>query len=391
MKFELIKEFLDNLTNWRIPGAAIVLKQGGKEVFKYSTGYADVENKIPMTGEETLNMYSCSKIVTVVSALQLLEKGIFLLDDPLYSFISEFKEMYVKDKNGNITKAESHITMRHLFTMTAGFSYDLQSEGIMRAKEWTNGKMDTVEAIKGLASEPLHFQPGSYWAYSLCHDVLAAVVEVISGQKFGDYVKENIFAPLGVTELSYTRPQSVKDKITQQYEFIEKDSIDASQSLIPTPSGDGYWKNIGKDVRYQLGENYESGGAGLVISAPDYAKFVDCLAHFGKCPDGEQILSKGAVRLMREDQLSPYGIPGFDTPNVAGYGYGLGVKRMTNIAMGGTTGTTGEFGWDGAAGSVAIIDPENEFSAFYSQHMINSQGSIVKNRLRNVVYAALDI
>ncbi|MBQ9757551.1 MAG: beta-lactamase family protein [Clostridia bacterium] len=391
MRFELIKEFLDRLTAWRIPGAAIVLKQGGKEIFKYSAGYADLENKIPMTGEETLNMYSCSKVVTVVSALQLLERGIFLLDDPLYAFIPEFKDMYVKNENGEIVKAENPITMRHLFTMSAGFSYDLDSEGLSRAKEWTNGKMDTLDAIKGLATEPLHFQPGSRWEYSLCHDVLAAAVEVISGKKFSEYVRENIFAPLGITDISYTRPQSVKDKIAEQYEFIPNEICDKNDILFPTPSGDGCWKNIGKDVMYQLGENYESGGAGLVISVPDYSKFADAMAHFGKCPNGERILSKGGVRLLREDQLTPYGIPGFDWPHLPGYTYGLGVKKMSNIAQGGTIGTTTEFGWDGAAGSVALIDPENEFSVFYSQHLMNCQGPIIKNRVRNVVYAAMNL
>lgn len=391
MRFELIKELLDRFTNWRIPGAAIVVKQGGKEIFKYSAGYADLENKIPMTGEETLNMYSCSKVVTVVSALQLLERGIFLLDDPLYDFIPEFKDMYVKNENGEIVKAENPITMRHLFTMSAGFSYDLDSDGLIRAKEWTKGKMDTLEAIKGLATEPLHFQPGSRWAYSLCHDVLAAAVEVISGKKFSEYVKENIFAPLGVTDISYTRPQSVKDKIAEQYKFIPNEMCDKNDILIPAPSGDGCWKNIGKDVMYQLGENYESGGAGLAICAADYSKFADAMAHFGECPNGERILSKGAVRLLAEDQLTPYGIPKFDWPQFAGYTYGLGVKKMSDIAKGGAVGTTSEFGWDGAAGSIAFIDPENELSIFYSQHMLNSQAPFINNRVRNVVYAAMNL
>ncbi len=390
MNFIKLKDCMDRLTEWRIPGCSVRIYKGGEEVYRYASGFENVEKKIPMTGDEFLNMYSCSKIVTAVAAMQLLEKGIFLLDDPLYHFIPEFRDMYVKTENGDVVKAERPITMRDLFTMSAGFSYALDTPGIKKAHEITNGKMDTLIVAKCMAEDILDFQPGTRWAYSMCHDLLAAAVEAISGQKFGEYVKENIFGPLGVTELTYNRDEKTKEKIAQQYEFVFEEEKREGENLIPAGSGDGYWRNIGKNVGYQLGENYESGGAGLVIRSEDYAKFGVALANFGKGSNGERILSKGSVNLMRQDQMAPRNIAGFTWPHLAGYGYGLGVRTMVNIANGGTVGNAGEFGWDGAAGSLAVIDPDNEIFIFYAQHMMNSQGPIVKARIRNVAYGCLD-
>ena len=189
MNFANLKEFMDHLTDWRIPGNDISVWKDNKEVFRYQSGYMDVENKIKMTDNCLMRIYSCSKVATVVAAMQLLEKGKFLLDTPLYEFIPEFKEMYIEDNSGTMKKAEKDITIRHLFTMTAGLTYTLPEELLKEAKEKTNGQCNTLEVVKLMAKMPLSFEPGEKWQYSFCHDVLAAVVEVISGKKFRDYVK----------------------------------------------------------------------------------------------------------------------------------------------------------------------------------------------------------
>ena len=149
------------------------------------------------------NIYSYAKIATVVAGAQLLERGDFLLNEPLYAYIPEFKHMYVKDTTGNLKEAENPITIGDLFSMTAGFTYDFNSHGFQKARELTKGKMDTVEIIKCVAADPLSFEPGSHWQYSICHDVLAALVSVISGKKFRNYVKDNIFDPLEMNESVY--------------------------------------------------------------------------------------------------------------------------------------------------------------------------------------------
>ena len=158
MDFTYLKNFMDRLTAEHVPGNSIVVYHENKEVFRYSSGYNDVEGRIPMTGDELLNIYSCTKPATVAAALQLYEKGCFLLDDPLYEYMPEFKDMYVKEENGTIRKASGPITMRHLFTMTSGFTYEKYTPSMQQAVIDTDGKMPTVQALRYLAKEPLKDQ-----------------------------------------------------------------------------------------------------------------------------------------------------------------------------------------------------------------------------------------
>ena len=178
MNFEYMKNFMDSLTEWIIPGNSVVIYKDGKKVFEYSSGYSDLEKKIKKTGEEQLYIYSCSKVATVTAALQLYEQGKFLLSDPLYEYLPEFKKMYVKDGD-RIKAAENPITIRDLFTMTAGLSYATNTPEFEKARQLTDGKMDTRTVIKCLAEEPLLFEPGARWNYSRCHDVLAVLAEVV--------------------------------------------------------------------------------------------------------------------------------------------------------------------------------------------------------------------
>ncbi len=174
MDFTNLKHFMDRLTAWRIPGNSVVVYKDNQCVFSYQSGYSSVEKKIPMQGGKLFNIYSCSKPMTVTAALQLYEKGFFLLDDPLYEYIPAFRDMTVRGENGEIVTAEKPITMRHLFTMTAGFDYNTNAPWRAKAEARTGGKMQTLEVAKAIAEEPLHFQPGEKWNYSICHDVLAA-------------------------------------------------------------------------------------------------------------------------------------------------------------------------------------------------------------------------
>ncbi len=391
MDFTKLKDFMERLTAWRIPGNAAVVYYKGEKVFEYSSGYSDVESKTPMKGDELFNIYSCSKPVTCVAALQLLEQGKYLLDDPISDYIPEYKEMYVKDVKGGKTPAKTPITFRHLFTMSAGLDYDLGCDAIKKAKEITKGDADTVVVAKCLAESVLDFEPGTRWSYSLCHDVLAALVEIISGEAFEDYVRNHIFAPLGVTDVHFRRTPELKERMASQYNFkTEATYADLVAAQNNNDGMDGVWENIGKEVAFVFGPKYDGGGAGMVVSVPDYAKFANALANDGRCPDGSQILSKGTIDLMRQDQLQGGNIPGFDWAHLKGYSWGLGVRTMVDLAAGGSNSSIGEFGWDGAGGCYVLVDPDRQLAMFYAQHMTNCQGPYVKPRLRNVLYSCID-
>lgn len=395
MNFENLKNFMDFLTKWRMPGNSVCVYYKNKKVYSYQSGFADVENKKAMTQNELLNIYSCSKVATVTAALSLYEKGKFLLDDPLYEYISEFKDMVVKDENGNIEKAKSPITIRNLFTMTAGFDYDISRPAFEEARKMTNGKMNTLTVAKCLAKEPLCFEPGSRWGYSVAHDVLAAFVEVVSGKKFRDYVKESIFEPLEMKNSYYHADDEILKRMAQQYEFVDftaedKQDLVAKQKAAHNGDSEGYIKNVGKNNAHVLGSEYDSGGAGIITTVGDYAKLATALANYGIGANGERILARGTVNLMRQNQLNENLMNDFSWEQHKGYGYGLGVRTLTDIAQSGTNGNLGEFGWGGAAGATIISDPESSIALFYAHHMLNPQEAFYQPRLRNVLYSCLD-
>ena len=389
MDFTYLKEFMDRLTVDTVPGNSIVVYHKNKEVFRYSSGYSDVEEKTPMTGEELLNIYSCTKPATVTAALQLYEQGYFLLDDPLYAFMPEFKQMYVKDEDGNIREAASPITMRHLFTMTSGFTYEKDSPSMQQAVLDTKGKMPTVQALKYLAKEPLAFDPGTHWKYSLSHDVLAAVVEIISGKRFENYMKEHIFTPIGIEDIHFHANEDVFSRMASQYMFKTGEEIEIAKGQISSVGKDGFWEKQTKKNDLLYGPEYDSGGAGIIVSVPEYAKFASCLANGGVAPNGEQILSKGTIELLRTNQLSETMLKDFNWSQLAGYGYGLGVRTMIDRKVAGFNGPVSEFGWGGAAGATLSADPDSGFAYFYAHHMLIPKEEYYQPRLRNVAYSCL--
>ena len=390
MNFTPMKEFMGMLTDWRIPGNSIKLTLKNKEVFSFQSGFEDVKNKIPMSENLLFNIYSCSKPITVLAALQLYEKGYFLLDDPLYSFIPEYRDIYINKSNGDRIKANNPITLRHLFTMTSGLTYNTDTAAFKKAKEITNGRMNTLDTIKCLAADGLSFEPGEAWQYGLNHDVLAAVVEVISGKKFRDYVKENILLPLEMKD-TYYHNENVIERVAKQYQYINSNetNIVKQQSDRNNQTKSGRIEEVGKAVSLIFGEEYDSGGAGITTSVEDYSRFSSALANNGMGENGEQIISSNSIKMLKENQLNEHQIKYFNWPQLRGYGYGLGVRTMIDRVKAGSNGSIGEFGWGGAAGATVLIDTDLNLSMFYTHHMLNPQEEYYQPRLRNVIYSCL--
>lgn len=392
MDFMNLKKFMDDMAAFRTVGNAAEVYLDGKKVFSYVSGYSDQENMIPLTGDEMYNIYSCSKVTTVTAGTQLLERGKILLNDPLYDYIPEFREMYIKNEDGNLIKARNPITVGDLFTMTAGFTYNMETEAFAKAKEITNGKMDTVEVIKCLAKDPLSFEPGTHWQYSLCHDVLAALVSVVSGQKFRDYVKENIFDPLDMKETVYHHTPQTLERTASQYRFTPYDNVEEDIVEAQKNGGgkEGVFVNVGKGTNTLIpGEEYDSGGAGIVTTVSDYAKLCAALSNYGTGLTGEKILSKYSVNLMRTNRLNDTMMKEFAWSQLRGCGYGLGVRTHMDQAVSGVNSSLGEFGWGGAAGATVIIDPAINLGVFYAQHTLAPREEYYQPRLRNVVYSCL--
>ena len=384
MNFEYMKNFMDSLTEWIIPGNSVVIYKDGKKVFEYSSGYSDLEKRIKKTGEEQLYIYSCSKVATVTAALQLYEQGKFLLSDPLYEYLPEFKKMYVKDGD-RIKAAENPITIRDLFTMTAGLSYATNTPAFEKARKLTDGKMDTRTVIKCIAEEPLLFEPGARWNYSLCHDVLAVLVEVVSGMRFSEYMKKHIFEPLDMNNSYYHAPNDVI--ISPQYIYEIQDTKNIVELQQKEHTSGVVKRAYGNELVF--GENYDSGGAGIITTVDDYAKFAAALANSGTGLNNNRILSSATVKLMKTNQLNEAQRKTMNWRRLRGYGYGLGVRTLIDKAESGSNSSIGEIGWGGAAGATIIADTEEKVALFYAHHMLNPQEEYYQPRLRNVLYSCL--
>lgn len=384
MNFEYMKNFMDSLTEWIIPGNSVVIYKDGKKVFEYSSGYSDLEKKIKKTGKEQLYIYSCSKVATVTAALQLYEQGKFLLSDPLYEYLPEFKKMYVKDGD-RIKAAENPITIRDLFTMTAGLSYATNTPAFEKARKLTDGKMDTRTVIKCLAEEPLLFEPGARWNYSLCHDVLAVLAEVVSVMGFSEYMKKHIFEPLDMNNSYYHAPNDVI--ISPQYIYEIQDTKNIVELQQKEHTTGVVKRAYGNELVF--GENYDSGGAGIITTVDDYAKFAAALANSGTGLNNNRILSSATVKLMKTNQLNEAQRKTMNWRRLRGYGYGLGVRTLIDKAESGSNSSIGEIGWGGAAGATIIADTEEKVALFYAHHMLNPQEEYYQPRLRNVLYSCL--
>lgn len=390
-------EKLENLINHFVedgyaPGNTIKVYLGKDMVFDYSCGYSDMEKKTKMTGDEYFNLYSCSKIATVTAALQLVEKGLILLTDPLYEYIPEYKEMYIKTADGELVKAKNDIKILNLFNMTAGLTYNMNTEGIKKAQKLTNGKMDTETVVRCIAGDPISFEPGEKFQYSLCHDVLAGLVSIVTGKRFREYMQENIFDPLGMSSSTYCLKPDKQKYMAKQYQFVSKNNGENLDLVNAQKCGNdkkGYFEDVGLGNSLVLGDEYDSGGAGIISNVDDYAKLAAALANYGMGLTGERILSPSTVELMRTNTLDENQIKTFDWKQLEGYGYGLGVRTMINRAKGGSLGNVGEFGWGGAAGASVYIDPKIGLAAVYAKHTLNPREEYYQPRVRNVLYSCL--
>lgn len=391
MNFKHVEDFMNMWVDKFSPGCCINVYKDGKEVFRYQAGYNDLETGEKLTGNELFNMYSCSKVAAAVSGMQLLEKGEFLLDEPLCEFIPEFKDVTVKDADGNIKKAENYITIRHLFTMTAGFNYLMNDNLINKAKELGGGKETTLSFAKALAYQPLDFEPGARWQYSLCHDVLGAVVEVISGKRLSEYMRENIFEPLGMNNTSFRITDENYSRVAQQYSYEVPGETDIVRLQMSDARQKGSVVKIHKYNKFEMfrGDGMESAGGGIISNPDDYVKLMAALANNGTGVNGERILSPRAVGLMKTNQLSEEMLKSFTWPDLKGYGYGLGVRTLMDKAKNGTLGSVGEFGWSGAAGSTALADTDLNLAMVFSQHILNPREACYCPRIRNVLYACV--
>ena len=378
MKLENLTNFMEDLTSKRnYPGNAVKIYHDHSLIYEHSSGYADIDSKQPFETSTLVNLYSTTKIITCACAMTLFEKGKFLMTDNIEKYIPEFRNMNVreKDENGNeiLRPAKCPITIRDLFSMTAGLDYNGNSPSLVNERK-NNPDGSTLDYVRAIAKEPLTFDPGKRWQYSLCHDVLGGLIEALSDMPFADYAEKVIFDKCGMKNTGFRRNDEIYAKMASQYKYD-------SETHVPV--------QVPKENSHIFGKNYFSGGAGIYSNVDDYILFADALACGGVAATGERILSNASIDLMRTNCLNQEQMKYFNWVTYRGYGYGYGVRTLIDRGIGGALSPIGEFGWGGAAGTLALIDPSNKLSVFYSMHMLNPQEEYNFPRLRNIVYAEL--
>lgn len=338
-KFEKLTGKLEDFLKQGLPFYDCIVMKDGECVYRRWGGF--VRGDVKPNGKELYNIYSCSKLITCTAALQLYEKGLFLLDDPLEKYMPEFKNMTVRTGD-KIERAKNKITVEQLFTMTAGFSYDLHSPMLELFRKETGGKCPTEKLAEYLSREPLLFEPGYRWEYSLCHDVLAALVEKLSGMKFGEYVKKNIFRVAGMTSSTFNLPDEHLDEICTQYQYNAQKQAAELRS---------------KANDFKFGAEYESGGAGCISTVDDYIKFLEAVRTY-------KLLKKETVDLMTTNRLTDEQInmPTYWVGEKRGYGLGQHCPTERHLRP--------DFGWGGAAGAHYFIDRSRGLSAYLGTHIL---------------------
>jgi CubicO group peptidase (beta-lactamase class C family) len=342
-----------------------------------------MEAGVKISADTIYRIHSMTKVITCTAALMLYERGLYLLNDPIADYLPEFNNMSVYRNNELGVRSKSAATrairIRDLFTMTSGITaMGVSNETERQTRDaFGNGAldMDMRSFTKTLSAIPLAFEPGAHWNYGLSHDVLGALVEVLSGRTFGQFLQREIFEPLGMKDTFFRLPEEKKALLCKLY----KRSEDGALAPTTTPL----------DSRYEEGSLFESGGGGLLSTTTDYSRFAQVLVRGGEL-DGVRLLSRKTIGLMATNHLIERQLQDFSQPpQRKGYGYGLGVRTLIDPAGGGMNASIGEFGWSGLAGSWMMVDPQEQLTAVYMQQLLPSHSPFIHPRLRNAIYSAL--
>ena len=347
----------------------------GETVYRKGFGVSDDITGKKIDGNEMYYIFSASKPITCAGALRLVEKGLLDLDAPVSDYIPEYKNIKVKTADGEVP-AKNVMTVKNLFNMTAGFNYDLGNAQIKALRE-KNPEFTSYDLAVALSEFPLCFEPGTAYQYSLCHDVLAGVVEKITGMRFAEYQKKNIFEPLGMNKSFFHPEDCPYDNFATQYVYNDPKKVcDRRELACP----------------YILSPKHDSGGAGMICCTDDYLKFVSAMSLGGTSKDGYKLLERETVDLMRKNHL-PKELERTFTRRTIGYSYGLGVRTMVDKEAMNAKSPIGEFGWDGAACAYLLIDPENQVGIYYAQNTFNCGPMYILGHgtIRDLTYEALGL
>lgn len=409
--------YIDRLINSEIgrnnlAGANILLLQNGKELYSGSYGMADIGRGIPMKRDSLFRIFSMSKPITCAATMLLMERGLIDLYEPVCKYLPGFSNQTVMQPDGSTIPVGRDVQIRDLLNMTSGISYpdDCTPVGkmvaalfdeMMAAQDAGHG-YSTVTLANKLGQIPLCFQPGTKWQYGASADVLGAVIEVVSGMRFSDFLKKEFFIPLDMPDTDFYVPDDKKYRFTQLYrcspitESLENNGL---TNVVDSISSSDWMAADRMYIRPELGKNlgmegydhapaFESGGAGLVSTVDDYAHYATMLLNKGTY-NGKRILSPKTVAFMCSPQLDASYTDPHCWDSLRGYRYGNLMRHMATPSLDLTNADIGEFGWDGWCGTYFIIDPKENFIMLYFVQRCDTGCNEVTRKLKNISYSLL--
>jgi CubicO group peptidase (beta-lactamase class C family) len=385
-KLARIPHFLEGqVAAGALPGALTLIWRRGAIAHHSMVGAMDLAHGTAMREDAIFRLYSMTKPVTSVALLMLLEQGRVTLEDPVAHFIPAFTDL--KLAGGSPPKRT--MTVLDLLRHTAGFTYGFHNRTAIDAAYRVQriSEMDTEGGLPAmiaqLAKLPLEYSPGEAWIYSVATDVLGYLVQLVSGQGYAGFVRQNILIPLKMIDTDFTVPENKVERFAVCY-------MQAKTGL----ERFGAYPN----ANYLKPPKLESGGGGLAGTAADYLRFCRMLLNQGEL-DGVRLLKPETVALMTRNQL-PDGkeiadlAPSADVFNECGYrgiGFGLGVAVTLDPARVGIPGSAGEFAWGGMASTAFFVDPKEDMAVIFMTQVITDTARRVKLRrdLRTLIYEAM--
>ena len=382
-KLERVGDYLrDQAATGKIPGAILLIQQHGKPVYHEFFGVRDVATKLPMTDDTIFRLFSMSKPITSVVAMQLIEEGKFSLDDPIAKYIPSFTNVKVgvekKAEDGTSTlelvPPSRPPTILDLMRQTSGITYGFYGSSAVR-KAYAKadiyaGDFDNAEFAERIAKLPLAEQPGTLWDYGHSTDILGRIMELVSGKSLLSIEKEKLLDPLGMTTTKFflTDPAE-RARYAQPLardRHVERNSLDVTR--------------------------WESGGGGMVSSMADLVRFSQMVLNGGKL-DGKQYLKPETFEMMASDHVGPGSGVGRDffyfPGDGFGFGLGFGVRTDPGNAKPPPAGSLGELKWDGASGCYFVIDPKQDMF-FVLLEQTPSQRQIIQPAVKKLIYEALE-
>lgn len=383
--FKHLDELLQQFAGNTVPGCGCAVAQHGKILYEGYYGKADLETGRPVTADTVYRLFSMTKVIICTAAMMQFERGKFLLNDPYYDYFPEYKETKVAAYKPNggveIVPAKRPILVRDTFNMACGLPYpfgnNITDKMMIETRERLTkekGKYTLQDDVRAMGAVPVRFEPGTRWLYGFGHEMVAALIEVTSGMTVGEYLKKEIFEPLGMESTGYRFFGDIRERMIRMYE--------------PKEDGTFVLRTGAMDDKHEPDAVYEGGGAGLFSTVRDYTRFTQMLANGGVW-EGKQIIGKKTIDLMRRNMLNADQLKDFNNPYLEGYGYGLGVRTMMEPA-GVTNMPVGEFGWTGAAGTWTSIDPEDGVSVVYMHQTMPNNEKYHHHRVRSVAYGCIN-